>query len=398
MRLKSVKGFIVKAIALGSVCAVSACFADAYINPVNVSADNAIYTTDSGLYTTLYDVFKSRSDDPANFMTQEEFRWNLLDNCEALDGIEDTYGDQEHNLGCDGFVSLALRLTFGTAYNFERTKDKYWCKFDYHEEHIVACSPVDQYEVYRPGGTSVTWLYKNYVNQVIEPRIDKTLVEGMDNDDWIAFLGEVGAQPGDIIFWDEDEDDKYWTHIGIYAGIEDGEAMMWHASSIRGEVVKQSLSEITAFIQYLDYACIVATTDQPARVGFYVDTLGSPEKDFSYSIYRDPECSRYLGRISNVCTLYEQSYLDNIAIFPNDDKKTYDLKVYVRRDMVPYTEGGCDSQVYQVIIHIDVTGNGKGTLSYSVYGADDIRYYSSRQIDNYYYVTGYRVIEITDYR
>ena len=173
---------------------------------------------------------------------------------------------------------------------------------------------------------------------------------------------------------------------------------MWHASSIRGEVVKQSLSEITAFIQYLDYACIVATTDQPARVGFYVDTLGSPEKDFSYSIYRDPECSRYLGRISNVCTLYEQSYLDNIAIFPNDDKKTYDLKVYVRRDMVPYTEGGCDSQVYQVIIHIDVTGNGKGTLSYSVYGADDIRYYSSRQIDNYNYVTGYRVIEITDYR
>ncbi len=400
MSIKSVKSFIVKAIAVCSVCVVSACFAGAYINPVSVSADSdhSFYKTDSGLFTTLYDVFKSRSDDPDNFQTQEEFRWNVLYNCSELEGVEYTYGNQDHYLGCEGFVSLVFRKTFGTLYDFERTKDKYSCKFDRSQEHILACSPVDQYEVYRPGGTSVTWLYKNYVNVIIEPRYDKINVEDMNNYDWIEFMDSIAAQPGDIIFWDEDSDDQYWTHIGIYAGVEDGVAMMWHASSIKGAVVKQSLEEITSFTQYLDYACVVALTDVPARVGLYVDSLGNPEKDFSYSIYDNPECTKRLGRISNVCDLNDGSYLNSMAIFPNDDKMSYDLTIYVRRDMVPYTEGGTDPEVYQVIIHIDVTGHDKGTLTYSVYGADDIRFYCSRTIDNYNYMTGYRVIEITDYR
>ena len=29
------------------------------------------------------------------------------------------------------------------------------------------------------------------------------------------------------MFWDEDKDNKYWTHISIYAGIEDGEAVAY---------------------------------------------------------------------------------------------------------------------------------------------------------------------------
>ena len=186
MGFKSIRTIAVKAIALISVTVVCTGLMSAHINPAKVIADD-------DLYKTLYDVFRDRDGDPDNFMSQEQLVDSILYYSEQLAGIEYTYGDQEHYLACDGFVSLVLRMTFGTVYNFERTRDKYWCKFDYHEEHILACSYVDKYEVYRPGGTSVSWLYKNYVNTLVEPLFDRAYVEGMTNDDWVEYLQEVGA-------------------------------------------------------------------------------------------------------------------------------------------------------------------------------------------------------------
>ena len=391
MRLKDIKNYAVKAIAICSTAALSAGFMSAYIDPVPVSADDE-------LYSCLYDVFKDRSDDPDHFMTPEFMIDEMMDYCEILEGIEYTYGDQEHYLACDGFVSLVFRLTFGTAYEFERTKDQYWVKFDRSEEHIVAASYVDQYEIYRPGGTSVTWLYNHYVNEIVEPLVDKTCVEDMTNDDWIEFLDDIGAHPGDIIFWDEDKNQKYWTHIGIYAGIEDGEAMMWHASSIQGAVVKQSLEEITYNISFLDYACIVPTTTTPAKVGIHVGSNAPAEKDFSYSVYRDSDCSEFIGRISNVCTLSEQNGLSNISIFMNREGSAYERTLYAVRDISPYTKDGGDHDVYQILIRIEPGENGKGTLKYSIYGADDLKFYYSKEIINYDYETGYRAIELKDFR
>ncbi len=390
MTFRNIRNFAVKAIAICSSAAVFAGFMSAYMQPTPVSADD-------DLYTCLYDVFKDRSDDPDHFMTPEFMVSEMMDYCDMLEGVEYTYGDQEHYLACDGFVSLVLRLTFGTAYDFERTKDKYWVKFDRSEEHIVAASYVDQYEVYRPGGTTVTWLYKNYVNEVVEPLVDKTLVEGMDNDEWIEFLDDIGAQPGDIMFWDEDKDQKYWTHIGIYAGIEDGEAKMWHASSIQDGVVKQSLEEITYNISFLDYTCIVAMTNKPANVGVYVDSIAPADTDFSYSIYRDYECTEYIGRLSNICSMSEQDNLSNIPIYPNKDRSAYERTIYARRDVMPYADSS-DQEVYQIIIRIEPTEDGKGTLTYSVYGADDIRFYYGHEIINYKYMDGYKAIELKDFR
>ena len=391
MRFEYIKNYAVKAIAICSTAAVSAGFLSAYMNPAPVSADD-------NLYTCLYDVFRDRSDDPDNFMTPEFMVDEMMDYCEILEGVEYTYGDQEHYLACDGFVSLVFRLTFGTAYEFERTKDEYWIKFDRSEEHIVAGSYVDQYEIYRPGGTSVTWLYKNYVNEIVEPLVDKTLVEDMTNDEWVEFLDDIDAQPGDIMFWDEDKDPKYWTHIGIYAGEEDGVPMMWHASSIQGAVVKQPLEEITYNISFLDYVCIVPTTTKPAKVGLYVDRNVPAERDFSYSIYRDAQCSEFIGRISNVCSLSEQDGLSDISIYMNNDGTAYERTLYAVRDISPYAKDGGDMAVYQIIIRIERGENGKGTLKYSIYGADDLKFYYSKEIINYDYRSGYRVIELKDFR
>ena len=367
-----------------------------YISPAPASADE-------GLYDSLYDVFKERSGDPDNFMSQEEMVQRVLENCDRLKWIDYSYGSQENYLGCDGFVSLVFRLTFDTVYDFNRDLDKYWCKYDYHEEHIVAASYVDKYEIFRPGGTTVTWLYHNYVDEIVDALDHRENVEGKDNDDWIEYLTAIGAQPGDILFWDDDNDDKYWSHIGIYSGIdEEGIPRMWHASSIKGLVINQTMEDITTDTQYLKYVSVLPLTDIPAKAGLCVDD-GSSEKDFSYSFFRDPECSDFIGRISSSCVLSEQSFLDEFAVYPNNEKNAYENKLYFTKDMSPFSIDSSDSifsdqTVYQLVIKIEPDDEIKGTLRYAVYGVDDIRFYGGGEIKGYDYRSGGQIIPLTDFR
>lgn len=393
MTLTRLRTFAVKATALLLVTVAIAGFMSAYVTPVDVSADD-----DNDLYESLYDVFRDRSGDPENFMSQEQLVKDVLANCERLKGIEYTYGDQEHYLACDGFVSLVFRLTFGTAHEFERSRTKYWCKFDYHEEHILACSYVDKYDVYRPGGTSVTWLYQHYVDTVVDSIASRSYMEDLDNAGWVEYLERLNVQPGDIMFWDNDKDRKYWAHIGIYAGMEDGVPMMWHASAVKGKVVKQSLAEITQDIRILDYVAILPLIDRPVNVGLYVDTAANNEKDFSYSIYEDQACTEYIGRISSACELSEQTLLDNIPVYPNGDKSAYERTIYVRRDMSPYNPESAEQYVYRIVIRITPVRAEKGTLKYMIYGADDIRNYGGDEIKDYDYQSGGKVIPIKDFR
>ena len=394
MGLKSLKNIAVKAIAMISMAAVVAGIGVSYVNPVDVTADGA-------KYTTLYDVFKDRSGKPSKFMTQEDMQQKVLANCKKLSGIGYSSGYQENHLACDGFVSLVFRLTFGTAHEFTKRKDKYYCKFNIKEEHKVACSYVDRYEVYRPGGTSVTWLYKNYVNKVVKPRGSKRKkVEGMNNAQWVEYLNKIGAQPGDIIFWDNDKDDKFWTHIGIYAGIEKGVAKMWHASAVKKKVMKQNLSEITNEVCYLDYACVVALTDVPARIGLFADSENS-SSDFSFSVYKDAVCKTKIGRLASSCTLKDETALDSIKVWPSDDKDVYERTLYLRRDMAPYKVknaelAGSDQTVFKLVIRIEVGPDKKGKLTYAIYGAKDMRYYGGKTINDYDYRNGSKIIPITN--
>ena len=104
MTFRNIRNFAVKAIAICSSAAVFAGLMSAYMQSTPVSADDE-------LYSCLYDVFRDRSDDPDHFMTPEFMVSEMMDYCDMLEGVEYTYGDQEHYLACDGFVSLVLRLT-----------------------------------------------------------------------------------------------------------------------------------------------------------------------------------------------------------------------------------------------------------------------------------------------
>jgi len=395
MLLKSIRNYAVKAIAMFSAAVIGAGCASSYIVPCDASAD-------SGLYDSLYDLFKERSGDPDNFMSQEELVQKVLDNCDRLKWIDYTYGTQENYLGCDGFVSLVFRLTFDTVYEFDRDLDKYWCKYDYHEEHIVASSHVDKYEIFRPGGTTVTWLYHNYVDELVDALDHRENVEGKTNEEWIEYLTAIGAQPGDILFWDDDDNDDFWAHIGIYSGIDDGIPRMWHASSVKGLVINQTMEDITTDTQYLKYVSVLPLTDIPAKAGLCVDDE-SNNKDFSYSFYKDQDCSDFMGRISSSCVLSEQSFLDEFAVYPNNDKSAFENKLYFTKDTSPFSieDGDCTfsgQKVYQLVIKIDPYDGTKGTLKYAVYGVDDIRYYGGGEIKNYDYTSVDKCIPLTDFR
>ena len=401
MGVKDIKRIAVKAIAMLAMTAVVAGIGSAYVDPVDVEADTK--------YDTLYDVFKARSGKGDDFTSQEDFRKQVLNNCKRLDKIAYTSGNQENCLACDGYVSLVFRLTFGTVHEFKKyyeyktKKFKYRCKFYRKEEHKKCDSYVDKYEIYRPGGTSVTWLYNNYVDKLVKPRGSKRKnVEGFTNKQWVSYLESINAQPGDIIIWDNDYNYTYWTHIGIFAGIENGVAKMWHSSSVKKKVCKQSMSEITEEVKFLKFACVVPLTDVPAKAGLCVDGEGI-EKDFSYSIYSDANCKNKIGRIASSCVLKDQSNLNNILIYPNSDKSAFEKTLYVRRDLAPYQTATsnlteADQTVYKLVIRIEPGEDHKGVLKYSIYGAKDTKYYAGKTIDDYDYRSGGQVISIKDFR
>lgn len=401
MGVKDIKRIAVKAIAMLAMTAIVAGIGSAYVDPVDVEADTK--------YDTLYDVFKARSGKGDDFTSQEDFRKQVLNNCKRLDKIAYTSGNQENCLACDGYVSLVFRLTFGTVHEFKKyyeyktKKFKYRCKFYNKEEHKKCDSYVDKYEIYRPGGTSVTWLYNNYVDKLVKPRGSKRKnVEGFTNKQWVSYLESINAQPGDIIIWDNDYNYTYWTHIGIFAGIENGVAKMWHSSSVKKKVCKQSMSEITEEVKFLKFACVVPLTDVPAKAGLCVDGEGI-EKDFSYSIYSDANCKNKIGRIASSCVLKDQSNLDNILIYPNSDKSAFEKTLYVRRDLAPYQTATsnlteADQTVYKLVIRIEPGEDHKGVLKYSIYGAKDTKYYAGKTIDDYDYRSGGQVISIKDFR
>ncbi|MCQ2473891.1 MAG: hypothetical protein MJ098_07135 [Saccharofermentans sp.] len=395
MGIKSISNFAVKVIAMLLMATIVVGISGYYTEPVTVNA--------TAKYDTLYDVFKARSGHPDTFMSQEDFRSKVLSNCKKLNGVGYTSGRQDNYLACDGFVSMVFRLTFGTVHEFSKHRDKIWFKFYPKEEHIVAQSYVDKYEIYRPGGTSVTWLYNNYVEKIVPARGSKRKkVEDYSNKQWVNYLTSINAQPGDIIMWDNDTNYTYWTHIGIYAGIEDGKAKMWHASSVKKKVLKQNMSEITEDVGYLKFACVVPLTDVPAKIGLFAE-IGDNTRDFSYTVYKDEACKSQLGRIASSVKLNEESKLGEILLYPNSDKSAYERTLYLVRDTSPYktlsaSVVGEDQTVYRIKIRIEPGEEHVGVLKYSIYEAKNIRSYGGKTIEDYDYYAGGLVIPITDFR
>ena len=99
----------------------------------------------------------------------------------------------------------------------------------------------------------------------------------------------------------------------------------------------------------------------------------------------------------------EQSSLESIPVYPNSDKSAYERTIYVKSDMLPFIEengdlAGAEQMVYKILIRIDVDDDGNSTLTYAVYGAEDIRYYYGNTVEDYDYGTDGAVIPVTDFR
>ena len=99
----------------------------------------------------------------------------------------------------------------------------------------------------------------------------------------------------------------------------------------------------------------------------------------------------------------EQEYLDDFALYPNYEHTAYERKLILRKEMTPYNpdDGGTPYEgetMFYLFITIEPYDDQRGTLKYSVYGVDSIRYYGGGEIKDYDYRNGEPVITLTDFR
>lgn len=182
----------------------------------------------------------------------DEFRKKLIKNFEYMDGVGYFHMGKmvQGYTDCAGSVSLAFRVALGTAKftkkykkgTLSNGKQLYGIGINY----CGIKSYKDKYGWCRNGTASVNshflkTIVKNrkikYSQVSLEDRNDG--VQGWSNEEWIDFLNETGAKPGDVIVWfNHDWSKTKGQHMTMYAGIgEDGIAYEWTASSTYGVIL-----------------------------------------------------------------------------------------------------------------------------------------------------------------
>ena len=182
----------------------------------------------------------------------DEFRKKLIKNFEYMDGVGYFHMGKmvQGYTDCAGSVSLAFRVALGTAKftkkykkgTLSNGKQLYGIGINY----CGIKSYKDKYGWCRNGTASVNshflkTIVKNrkikYSQVSLEDRNDG--VQGWSNEEWIDYLKETGAKPGDVIVWfNHDWSKTKGQHMTMYAGIgEDGIAYEWTASSTYGVIL-----------------------------------------------------------------------------------------------------------------------------------------------------------------
>lgn len=188
----------------------------------------------------------------AGYTDPDEFRKKLIKNFEYMDGVGYFHMGKmvQGYTDCAGSVSLAFRVALGTAKftkkykkgTLSNGKQLYGIGINY----CGIKSYKDKYGWCRNGTASVNshflkTIIKNrkitYSQVSLEDRNDG--VHGWSNDEWIDYLNETGAKPGDVIVWfNHDWSKTKGQHMTMYAGIgEDGIAYEWTASSTYGVIL-----------------------------------------------------------------------------------------------------------------------------------------------------------------
>lgn len=195
----------------------------------------------------------------AGYTDPDEFRKKLIKNFEYMDGVGYFHMGKmvQGYTDCAGSVSLAFRVALGTAKftkkykkgTLENGKQLYAIGVNY----CGITSYKDKFGWCRNGTASVN---SHFLNTIIKNRKIKYSkvslndrndgVHGWSNEEWIDYLKETGAKPGDVFVWyNHDWSKTKGQHMTMYAGIgEDGIAYEWTASSTYG-VILSPLSDRT---------------------------------------------------------------------------------------------------------------------------------------------------------
>ena len=188
----------------------------------------------------------------AGYSDPEVFRKKLIMNFEYMDGVGYFHMGKmaQGYTDCAGSVSLAFRVALGTAKftkkykkgTLSNGKQLYAIGINY----CGIKSYKDKYGWCRNGTASVN---SHFLNTIVKNRkIKYTQVSlddrndgehGWTNEEWIDYLNEVGAKPGDVFVWfNHDWSKTKGQHMTMYAGIgEDGIAYEWTASSTYGVIL-----------------------------------------------------------------------------------------------------------------------------------------------------------------
>ena len=188
----------------------------------------------------------------SGYTDPDEFRKKLIKNFEYMDGVGYFHAGKmvQGYTDCAGSVSLAFRVALGTAKftkkykkgTLENGKQLYAIGVNY----CGITSYKDKFGWCRNGTASVN---SHFLNTIIKNRKIKYSqvslndrsdgVHGWSNAEWIDYLNETGAKPGDVFVWyNHDWSKTKGQHMTMYAGIgEDGIAYEWTASSTYGVIL-----------------------------------------------------------------------------------------------------------------------------------------------------------------
>ncbi len=214
---------------------------------ITSAKEHAYYAaSNSGAIMTYKNILSCGYADP------EEFRKQLIKNFEYMDGVGYFHMGKmvQGYTDCAGSVSLAFRVALGTAKftkkykkgTLSNGKQLYGIGVNY----CGIKSYKDKFGWCRNGTASVN---SHFLNTIIKNRKIKYSqvslsdrsdgVKGWSNEEWIDYLKETGAKPGDVIVWfNHDWSKTKGQHMTMYAGIgEDGIAYEWTASSTYGVIL-----------------------------------------------------------------------------------------------------------------------------------------------------------------
>ena len=372
----------------------------------------------------------------AGYKTEKAFRDAILAACKKMDGVKYQWGGGGWNgIDCAGSVSLAYSVALKTA-KITGTSGSYGNKT---LSYTGGGNP-DKYGFYRPGFAGIKSTFTNALlkNRGITPKenkfssFDTNGKKGIQNDEWVKIINKYGFKPGDMIMWWNDNNDKNNAqHITIYAGIENGVAKHWTASSTAGHFCKKSLASSTSEAgkgSFTGFMALKATgMVDNAFAGFSLDKRDPSGINYTgavFSVYKDSTLSNKAGELrdDNADGIYTDYYALSGSTYT---KKKYQLTksgnnyadtLYIKETKAPdgviladgkkislKDQDGNIPDVYNFadlntyIIDISLTGidGSKGKLDYSIKKSDGSVLYQT-SVSGYAYTSGSDVIVITN--